>query len=139
MQEKTYEVLSKFDLRQGEYNSMRFIDDIRYIKDQVFTILMNVKSINILVKNMYDKMFNKPEDSDRVKLLEEQVDCLIKNKFENGRVYDSIVLILSKKMSDIGEMPMIIHRGEKINMDNMTSFNVSWSYGDGVIITTEKE
>ena len=118
---------------------MRFIDDIRYIKDQVFTILMNVKSINILLKNMYDKMFNKPEDSDRVKLLEEQVDCLIKNKFENGRVYDSIVLILSKKMSDIGEMPMIIHRGEKINMDNMTSFNVSWSYGDGVIITTEKE
>ena len=44
-----------------------------------------------------------------------------------------------KKMSDIGEMPMIIHRGEKINMDNMTSFNVSWSYGDGAIITTEKE
>ena len=45
---------------------MRFIDDIRYIKNQVFTILMNVKSINILVKNMYDKMFNEPEDSDRV-------------------------------------------------------------------------
>ncbi len=50
-----------------------------------------------------------------------------------------IVLIPSKKMSNIGEMPMIIHRGEKINMDNMTSFNVSWSYGDGAIITTEKE
>ena len=44
-----------------------------------------------------------------------------------------------KKMSDMGQMPMIIHRGEKINMDNMTSFNVSWSYGDGAIITTEKE
>lgn len=118
---------------------MRFIDDIRYIKDQVFTILMNVKSINILVKNMYDKMFNEPEDSDRVKLLEEQVDCLIKNKFENGRVYDSIALIPSKKMSDIGEMPMVIHRGEKINMDKMTSFNLSWSYGDGAILTTKKE
>lgn len=50
---------------------MRFIDDIRYIKDQFFSILMNVKSINILVKNMYDKMCDKPEDSDRVKLLEE--------------------------------------------------------------------
>lgn len=93
----TYEVLSKLDLRQGEYNSMRFIDDIRYIKDQVFTILMNVKSINILVKNMYDKMFDKPKDSDRVKLLEEQVDCLIKNKFEDGKAYDSIVLVPSKK------------------------------------------
>lgn len=102
---------------------MRFIDDIRYIKDQVFTILMNVKSINILVKNMYDKMFNKPEDSDRVKLLEEQVDCLIKNNFKDGKAYDSIVLIPSKK----------------INTDNMTSFNVSWSYGDGAILTTEKE
>ena len=118
---------------------MRFIDDIRYIKDQVFSILMNVKSINILVKNMYDKMCDKPEDSDRVKLLEEQVDCLIKNNFKNGKVYDSIVLIPSKKMSDMGGMPMIIHRGEKINTDNMTSFNLSWSYGDGAILTTEKE
>ena len=118
---------------------MRFIDDIRYIKNQVFTILMNVKSINILVKNMYDKMFNEPEDSDRVKLLEEQVDCLIKNKFEDGQEYDSIVLVPSTKMSDMGQMPTIIHRGEKINTDNMTSFNLSWSYGDGAILTTEKE
>ena len=44
-----------------------------------------------------------------------------------------------KKMSDMGQMPMIIHRGEKINTDNMTSFNVSWSYGDGAILTTKKE
>ena len=42
-------------------------------------------------------MCDKPEDSDRVKLLEEQVDCLIKNKFENGKAYDSIVLVPSKK------------------------------------------
>ena len=118
---------------------MRFIDDIRYIKDQVFSILMNVKSINILVKNMYDKMFDKPEDSDRVKLLEEQVDRLIKNNFKDGKAYDSIVLIPSKKMSDMGQMPMIIHRGEKINTDNMTSFNLSWNYGDGAILTTERE
>ena len=38
-------------------------------------------------------MFDKPEDSDRVKLLEEQVDCLIKNNFKDGKAYDSIVLI----------------------------------------------
>ena len=86
---------------------MRFIDDIRYIKDQVFSILMNVKSINILVKNMYDKMCDKIEDSDRVKLLEEQVDCLIKNKFKDGKSYDSIVLVPSKKMGDMGQMPRL--------------------------------
>lgn len=91
------------------------------------------------LKIINETIIDKPEDSDRVKLLEEQVDCLIKNKFENGRVYDSIALIPSKKMSDIGEMPMIIHRGEKINMDKMTSFNLSWSYGDGAILTTKKE
>ena len=42
-------------------------------------------------------------------------------------------------MTDMGQMPTIIHRGEKINTDNMTSFNLSWSYGDGAILTTEKE
>lgn len=76
---------------------MRFIDDIRYIKDQVFSILMNVKSINILVKNMYDKMFDKPEDSDRVKLLEEQVDCLIKNNFKDGRHMIQLCLYHQKR------------------------------------------
>lgn len=34
----------------------------------------------------------------------------------------------------MGQMPTIIHRGEKINTDNMTSFNLSWSYGDGAIL-----
>lgn len=38
----------------------------------------------------------------------------------------------------MGQMPTIIHRGEKINTDNMTSFNLSWSYGDGAILTTER-
>ena len=33
---------------------MRFIDDIRYNKESVFSILMNSKSINILVKNSAD-------------------------------------------------------------------------------------
>ena len=61
------------------------------------------------------------------------------NKLEDGKAYDSIVLVPSKKMSDMGQMPMIIHRGEMIIMDNMTSFNLSWSYGDGAILTTEKE
>lgn len=50
-----------------------------------------------------------------------------------------LFLYHQKKMSDMGQMPMIIHRGEKINTDNMTSFNLSWSYGDGAILTTEKE
>lgn len=50
-----------------------------------------------------------------------------------------LCLYHQKKMSDMGQMPMIIHRGEKINTDNMTSFNLSWSYGDGAILTTEKE
>ena len=91
------------------------------------------------LKTINETIIDKPEDSDRVKLLEEQVDSLVKNKFEDGKVYDSIVLIPSKKMSDMGQMPMIIHRGEKINTDNMTSFNLSWSYGDGAILTTERE
>ena len=61
------------------------------------------------------------------------------NKLEDGKAYDSIVLVPSKKMGDMGQMPTIIHRGEKINTDNMTSFNLSWSYGDGAILTTERE
>lgn len=65
--------------------------------------------------------------------------ALSKIILKDGKAYDSIVLIPSKKMSDMGQMPMIIHRGEKVNTDNMTSFNVSWSYGDGAILTTKKE
>lgn len=41
-------------------------------------------------------------------------------------------------MSDMGQMPTIIHRGEKINTNNMGSFNLSWSHGDGAILTIEK-
>lgn len=60
------------------------------------------------------------------------------NKLEDGKAYDSIVLVPSKKMSDMGQMPTIIHRGEKINTNNMEAFNLSWSYGGGAILTTEK-
>ena len=61
------------------------------------------------------------------------------NKLEDGKAYDSIVLVPSKKMGDMGQMPTIIHRGDKITPENMTSFNLSWSYGDGAILTTERE
>lgn len=118
---------------------MEFFKNIRCIRKAICDIRWDMTVIRDQLKTINETIIDKPEDSDRVKLLEEQVDCLVKNKFEDGKVYDSIVLIPSKKMSDMGQMPMIIHRGEKINTDNMTSFNLSWSYGDGAILTTEKE
>ena len=118
---------------------MGFFRNINCIRKGICDIRWDMTVIRDQLKIINKTIIDKPEDSDRVKLLEEQVDCLIKNNFKDGKAYDSIVLIPSKKMSDMGQMPMIIHRGEKINTDNMTSFNVSWSYGDGAILTTKKE
>lgn len=118
---------------------MEFFRNIKYIRKVICDIRRDMTVIRDQLKIINETIINKPEDSDRVKLLEEQVDCLIKNKFEDGKAYDSIVLVPSKKMGDMDQMPMIIHRGKKINTDNMTSFNLSWSYGDGAILTTEKE
>lgn len=118
---------------------MGFFRNINCIRKVICDIRWDMTVIRDQLKIINKTIIDKPEDSDRVKLLEEQVDCLIKNNFKDGKAYDSIVLIPSKKMSDMGQMPMIIHRGEKINTDNMTSFNLSWSYGDGAILTTEKE
>ena len=118
---------------------MGFFRNINCIRKVICDIRWDMTVIRDQLKIINKTIIDKPEDSDRVKLLEEQVDCLIKNNFKDGKAYDSIVLIPSKKMSDMGQMPMIIHRGEKINTDNMTSFNLLWSYGDGAILTTEKE
>ncbi len=118
---------------------MEFFRNIKCIRKAICDIRWDMTVIRDQLKIINETIINKPEDSDRVKLLEEQVDCLIKNNFKDGKAYDSIVLIPSKKMSDMGQMPTVIHRGEKINMDNMTSFNLSWIDGDGAILTTERE
>lgn len=98
---------------------MGFFRNINCIRKVICDIRWDMTVIRDQLKIINETIIDKPEDSDRVKLLEEQVDCLIKNNFKDGKAYDSIVLIPSKKMSDMGQMPMIIHRGEKINTDNM--------------------
>ena len=117
---------------------MGIFKNIKCIRNVICDIQCDMTVIREQLKIINKTIIDKPEDSDRVKLLEEQVDCLIKNNFKDGKAYDSIVLIPSKKMSDMGQMPMIIHRGEKINTNNMEAFNLSWSYGGGAILTTEK-
>jgi len=117
---------------------MGFFRNINCIRKVICDIRWDMTVIRDQLKIINETIIDKPEDSDRVKLLEEQVDYLIKNKFEDGKAYDSIVLVPSTKMSDMGQMPTIIHRGEKINTNNIEAFNLSWSYGDGAILTTEK-
>jgi len=71
---------------------MEFFKNIKCIRKVICDIRWDM---TVIRDN--ETIMDKPEDSDRVKLLEEQVDCLIKNKFEDGKAYDSIVLVPSKK------------------------------------------
>lgn len=93
------------------------------------------KNIRCIRKVICDIRWDMTVIREQLKIINETII----NKLEDGKAYDSIVLVPSKKMGDMGQMPTIIHRGEKINTDNMTSFNLSWSYGDGAILTTERE
>lgn len=92
------------------------------------------KNIKCIRKVICDIRWDMTVIRDQLKTINETII----NKLEDGKAYDSIVLVPSKKMSDMGQMPTIIHRGEKINTNNMEAFNLSWSYGGGAILTTEK-
>ena len=92
------------------------------------------KNIKRIRKVICDIRWDMTVIRDQLKIINETII----DKLEDGKAYDSIVLVPSKKMSDMGQMPTIIHRGEKINTNNMEAFNLSWSYGGGAILTTEK-
>lgn len=96
---------------------MEFFKNIKCIRKVICDIRWDMTVIRDQLKTINETIMDKPED---------------------GKAYDSIVLVPSKKMSDMGQMPTIIHRGEKINTNNMEAFNLSWSYGGGAILTTEK-
>ena len=72
---------------------MEFFKNIKCIRKVICDIRWDMTVIRDQLKTINETIMDKPEDSDRVKLL----DCLIKNKFEDGKAYDSIVLVPSKK------------------------------------------
>lgn len=57
---------------------MEFFKNIRCIRKVICDIRWDMTVIRDQLKTINETIIDKPEDSDRVKLLEEQVDCLIK-------------------------------------------------------------
>ena len=67
---------------------MEFFKNIKCIRKVICDIRWDMTVIRDQLKTINETI---------MELLEEQVDCLIKNKFEDGKAYDSIVLVPSKK------------------------------------------
>lgn len=64
---------------------MGFFRNINCIRKVICDIRWDMTVIRDQLKIINETIIDKPEDSDRVKLLEEQVDCLIKNNFKDGK------------------------------------------------------
>lgn len=63
---------------------MEFFKNIKCIRKVICDIRWDMTVIRDQLKTINETIMDKPEDSDRVKLLEEQVDCLYKRILRNG-------------------------------------------------------
>lgn len=63
---------------------MGFFRNINCIRKVICDIRWDMTVIRDQLKIINKTIIDKPEDSDRVKLLEEQVDCLYKRILRNG-------------------------------------------------------